>query len=192
MDNHSTEEQEIPQCATQPDDPYEPDTRRVISQNHWRQIIENRDVWTLTFSNFFEGYIVYIYFFWFYSYLVDVRGFSLLRGSLFGTLPFVAMGFSAPLGGWSSDRLIPLVGKTRARRLVAMGGLAGAALLILAGARAETAYGAIGCLGSAAGSLYMSIGCYWATATENVPSHSATVTAIMNTGAIWGAQSRQF
>jgi ACS family glucarate transporter-like MFS transporter len=150
------------------------------------KILADRDVWLLTISDFLHAYIAYIYFFWFYLYLVDVRGFSALRSSYFTILPFVAMGLSSPLGGWISDRLITIVGRIRARQLVAISGLVPSALLILAGASARNAFLAVLCLALAAGFLYLSLSCYWATASEMYPRRSATVSAIMNTGANLG------
>jgi MFS transporter, ACS family, glucarate transporter len=153
---------------------------------HWHQILKDRDVWLLTLSDFLNAYIAYIYFFWFYLYLVNVRGFSLLRGSYFATLPFLAMAVSSPVGGWLSDSLVESIGKVRSRRLVAMGGLIPSALLICWGASATNAYWAITALALAAGFLYLSLGCYWATAIEIHPTQSATVSGIMNAGANLG------
>lgn len=151
----------------------------------WK-ILRDRNIWLLTISDFLNAYIAYIYFFWFYLYLVNVRGFSLLRGSYFTVLPFVAMGLSAPLGGWISDRLIPIIGKIRSRRVVAISGLVPSSLLILAGASAQSAYAAVAFLVLAAGFLYLSLSSYWATASEIHPGHSATVSGLMNTGANLG------
>jgi MFS transporter, ACS family, glucarate transporter len=152
----------------------------------WQQILKDPNVWLLTFSDFLNAYIAYIYFFWFYLYLVNVRGFSLLRGSYFATFPFLAMAVSSPLGGWLSDSLVRGIGKSRSRRLVAMGGLIPSALLICWGASATSASVAITTLALAAGFLYLSLGCYWATAIEIHPTQSATVSGIMNAGANLG------
>jgi len=148
----------------------------------WQQLLTNSQLWLLTTSLFFVGYVVYVYFSWFYAYLVEVRGFSLLRGSFLTTLPFLAMALSAPAGGWASDRMIARMGRVGARRLVACGGLAGAGLLIIMGSSAHNVYWAIVCLSLAAGSVYLSMGCYFATATEILPGRTATVSGIMNTG----------
>ena len=153
--------------------------------SRWK-ILADRDLWLLTLSDFLHAYIAYIYFFWFYLYLVDVRGFSALRGSYFTVLPFVAMGLSSPFGGWLSDRMIAMVGKIRARQLVAISGLVPSSVLILVGASARSASLAVLCLALAAGFLYLSLSCYWATASEIYPTSSATVSATMNTGANLG------
>jgi ACS family glucarate transporter-like MFS transporter len=152
------------------------------NSQHWKEMLENRDVWMLTISDFLNAYIGYLYLFWFYIYLVNIRGFSVLSGSFFAALPFLAMAIGSPLGGWLSDRLSFKMGRGSALRLVAVNGLILAALLIFFGAGVENAYVAVVFLAIAAGALYLTVGCYWAKAIEIVPSRSATVSAIMNTG----------
>ena len=149
----------------------------------WKEILGSLQVWMLTISIFFFSYVTYVYFFWFYPYLVDIRKISLLRSSFFTAMPFLMMAASAPFGGWLSDRLVPRIGKTLARRRVAMGGLVFAALLIPAGATIPSSYFAIGCLSLGAGSLYLAISSYFSTALDVLPEHSATVSGTMNTGA---------
>ena len=76
----------------------------------------------LTLSYTLQGYVGYIFVFWFYLYLVDVRHFDLLRGALFGSLPWLRSIVSIPLGGWLFDR-VPCD-----RRAIPMAGLAGSGL----------------------------------------------------------------
>ena len=166
--------------------PTERSRRRVDWQRPrtpWREILTSSQIWLLTTSIFFFGYVTYVYFFWFYPYLVDIRGFSLLRGSLFTALPFVMMAIGAPLGGAVSDRLVSRIGKARARRRVAMTGLISAAVLIPCGATIANPYGAIVCLSLGAGSVYLAISGYFAAALDVFPEHGATTSGTMNTGA---------
>jgi ACS family glucarate transporter-like MFS transporter len=134
-------------------------------------------------SIFFFGYVTYVFFFWFYPYLVDIRKISLLQSSFYTALPFLSMAVSAPLGGRLSDGLGPRLGKDRARRRVAMIGLIAASILIPCGAIVPSAHVAIACLSLGAGSVYLAISSYFATATELFPLHAATVSGTMNTGA---------
>lgn len=58
---------------------------------------------SLELQGFTIGYIAYLYFSWFYLYLVNVRGFSITHGGLYGSLPFVTAALVAPLAhhfGW--------------------------------------------------------------------------------------------
>src|SRR5205823_2447052 len=71
----------------------------------WRGFLYTPTVWWLVLSYTGLGYIAYIYLSWFYLYLVNARGFSVLQGSVYASGPFVAMALCCPLGGWLSDRL---------------------------------------------------------------------------------------
>jgi MFS transporter, ACS family, glucarate transporter len=169
-----------------PDDPNQTrDTAKAegLLATPWRQIFRSREVWLLVTSIFFFGYVTYVFFFWFYPYLVEVRKISLLRSSFFTAIPFIAMALSAPLGGKLSDGLINSLGKSVARRRVAMGGLLAAAILIPCGAIVLNPYLAIACLSLGAGAVYLAISSYFATAAEIFPAHAATVSGVMNTGA---------
>jgi ACS family glucarate transporter-like MFS transporter len=152
----------------------------------WGEIFGSLQVWMLVCSIFFFSYVTYVYYFWFYPYLVDIRKISLLRSSFFTAMPFLMMAITAPLGGWLSDRLVPRIGKTLARRRIAMGGLIAAAFLIPGGATIPGDYLAVVCLSLGAGTLYLAISSYFATALDIFPDYSATVSGTMNTGASLG------
>jgi len=102
---------------------------------------------------------------------------------LFTAMPFLTMAISAPLGGKLSDRLVPRIGKSAARRRIAMTGLVAAAIFIPCGATIPDPYLAIACLSLGAGSVYLAASAYFASALDIFPAHSATVSGAMNTGA---------
>ncbi len=162
---------------------FRPGRLQQLAPTPWKQILSNRQVWLLVTSIFFFGYVTYVYYFWFFPYLVGVRKISLMRSSVFTALPFLMMALSAPLGGAISDRMVRAAGKQRARRRVAMTGLIAAAVLIIVGARTNNAYAAIACLSLGAGSVYLAISSYFATALDIFPQHGATISGTMNTGA---------
>jgi ACS family glucarate transporter-like MFS transporter len=60
----------------------------------------------LTVSYTLEGYVAYIFIFWFYLYLVDVRHFDLLRTSSLSSLSGILSIISIPSGGIISDKLV--------------------------------------------------------------------------------------
>ena len=152
----------------------------------WRQIFRVPALWLLTLGIALFGYVAYLYYFWFYLYLVNIRGIPAVRSSFFTTLPFLAMAVGAPLGGWLGDHWIPRLGRMRARRNVAIAGLLSASVLLCCGAEIQDPFIAIGCLSLAAGSAYIANSSYWATAPDICPSFSAMVTGTMNTGANLG------
>ncbi|MFG2582343.1 MFS transporter [Streptomyces malaysiensis] len=72
----------------------------------WRDLFRHRTVWGMMIGFFCLNYVIYFFITWFPSYLVDARGFDLLKLGFYGALPgIVAIGGSL-LGGWTSDTLL--------------------------------------------------------------------------------------
>jgi hypothetical protein len=93
----------------------------------------------LTLSYSLQGYVGYIFVFWFYLYLVQERHFDLLRGAALSSLPWLLSIASIPLGGWLSDRLVARHGRSTGRRAVPLVGLVLAGVFLSLGARAAIA-----------------------------------------------------
>lgn len=134
----------------------------------------------LTLSYSLQGYVGYIFVFWFYLYLVDVRHFDLLRGALFGSLPWLLSIVSIPLGGWLFDR-IPID-----RRVIPIGGLAGSGVFIAVGAHTQHAYLAAVCLALATALVLSVEGPFWATMTSVAGERSGVGGGVMNMGSNLG------
>lgn len=159
-----------------------PKAKGDIRKVSFKALLRNRNVWLLIASNFLFGYVAYIYLTWFYLYLVDVRHFSVLKSSFYGTLPFVAITVMTPLGGSLSDRLCAKLGKRYGRSLVVMAGMTLTALCVSIGGRAVDPYFAIFSLSLGAGFLYFSLGPYWATVIDIAKGNAGVVSGMMNTG----------
>jgi len=152
----------------------------------WNTIIRTPTVWWLVLSYSCLGYVAYVYMSWFYLYLVNVRGFGVLRGALFASGPFVAMAIFCPLGGWVTDRLVARWGINRGRALVGGAGMVLAAVSIVLGAFTESPYAAIALLSLGAGWLYFPVGAYWSSTVDISKRHAGTLSGLMNTGANLG------
>ena len=147
-------------------------------------------IWWLVLSYSCLGYVAYVYMSWFYLYLVNVRGLSVLRGGLFAALPFLAIALFCPLGGWVTDYAAAQWGRRRGRQYVGIAGMALASLSISIGAAVEAPLVAIMLLSLGAGWLYFTVGAYWTCATDLSPRHAGVLSGLMNTGAnIGGAVS---
>lgn len=156
----------------------------------WLSLKRTPTVWWLVLSYSCLGYVAYVYMSWFYLYLVNVRGFDVLRGGLFAAAPFLAILVSCPVGGWVTDRLALRYGLTRGRRLTGIIGMLFAAGSIAVGAMVESPYLAIVCLSLGAGWLYFTVGAYWASTSDLSKAHAGTLSGLMNMGAnIGGALS---
>jgi MFS transporter, ACS family, glucarate transporter len=152
----------------------------------WKTIATTPTVWWLVMSYGCLGYVAYIYMSWFYLYLVNVRGFGVLRGAVFASGPFLAMAVSCPLGGWVTDRLAARYGVNRGRALVGGIGMALAAVSIVVGAFIDSPYAAIVFLSLGAGWLYFPVGAYWSSTVDISPRHAGVLSGLMNTGANLG------
>ena len=149
----------------------------------WRQFAASSSLRWLVLSYACLGYVAYIYMSWFYLYLVNVRGFDLLRGGWLAAAPFVAILVFCPLGGWTTDRLVSTLGLTKARMIVGMIGMGLAGGLIAVGAWADSQAVAIASLSLGAGWLYFTVGAYWSVTTDLSKAHAGTLSGVMNMGA---------
>lgn len=72
----------------------------------WRDLFRYRTVWGMMLGFFCLNYVVYFFITWFPSYLVDERGFDLLKLGFFGTVPGLVAIAGSLLGGFTADRLL--------------------------------------------------------------------------------------
>ena len=137
----------------------------------------------LTLSYTLEGYVGYIFVFWFYLYLVQVRHFDLLRAGRLGSIPWLLSMVSIPLGGVISDYLVlgPL-GPCWGRRAVPVAGLAFSGIFLALGAHTGNANFAVVYLALATASVLSSEGPFWATMVDLAGPHSGTAGGVMNFG----------
>lgn len=149
----------------------------------WRAFSRTPTIWWLVISYSCLGYVAYVYLSWFYLYLVNVRGFDVLRGGLYASAPFLAMLIFCPLGGWVTDRLATRYGLTTGRSAAGITGMVLAGLAIALGGVVDSPILAIISLSLGAGWLYFTVGAYWSSTTDLSKSHAGTLSGLMNTGA---------
>ena len=137
----------------------------------------------LTLSYTLQGYVGYIFIFWFYLYLVQVRHFSLVEGAFISSLPWVLSAVSIPLGGLVSDRLVRgRLGPVWGRRLIPLVGMGGAGVFISIGAHTTVAWVAALALAVATALVLSVESPFWTTVAGLAGNRSGTGGAIMNTG----------
>lgn len=152
----------------------------------WLTFARTPTIWWLVLSYSCLGYVAYVYMSWFYLYLVNVRGFGVLRGALFASGPFLAITFFCPLGGWATDRLAARLGINKGRAYVGGAGMLLSSLSIMLGAFMEAPLVAIALLSLGAGWLYFTVGAYWSSTVDLSKPHAGTLSGLMNTGANMG------
>jgi len=59
------------------------------NRSTWRTLTANRHVALLALSYFFDSYVVFIFLFWLFKYLVDVRKFTVVGGGWATALPYL-------------------------------------------------------------------------------------------------------
>jgi ACS family glucarate transporter-like MFS transporter len=144
--------------------------------------LRSRSFVLLTLSYTLQGYVGYIFVFWFYLYLVQERHFDLLKGAALSSLPWLLSIVSIPLGGWASDRIAARHGLVVGRRVVPLFGLALAGLFLSVGARTTNGYLAAVSLGLSTALVLCVEGPFWATMTEIAGGRAGLAGGIMNTG----------
>lgn len=157
-------------------------------QNHptepvpWRLLLGRTDLWLLAAAYFVVCYIGYLFFSWFYLYLVNVRGFSLVHGGIYAAAPFLAGALASPLGGWLTDRLSERFGKRIGRCGLAACGLLFAAGWICAGAAATEPRLAVLFFSLGAGSLFLTVAAHFSSTIDLAKAHAGTAGGFMGMG----------
>jgi ACS family glucarate transporter-like MFS transporter len=143
-------------------------------------------VLALTLSYFSFGYVAWIFFNWFFSYLANVRGLNLKASAFYTTLPFLAMATCSSLGGAISDKLTKLYGKRVGRCGIAVFGLLLTAVFLSFGSQVHSARLASIVLAGGAGALYLSQSSFWAVTADIASGSSGSVSGFMNMGNQFG------
>jgi ACS family glucarate transporter-like MFS transporter len=144
-------------------------------------LLKDRDLLLVSLSYMCQAAVWFLFVYWFYLYLTDVRGFSVLKGGVFGALPYVAAALIGPLGGAVTDTLSRRRGRAFGRRTAAVIGLLGSALCVVIGARLANPYLAILALSLSSGLVNFVEAPFWTTATELGGERAGMAGGILNT-----------
>jgi ACS family glucarate transporter-like MFS transporter len=148
----------------------------------WAKIFGNQAVVALTVSYFAFGYVAWLFYAWFYTYMAKGRGFDLKTSALFTMLPFIAMTIGCLGGGALSDWVAIRYGLRVGRCLVPALALAVTAVLLLLGSGARGPATAAVILACSAGVLFISQSIFWAVTADIAGENVGIVSGIMNMG----------
>ena len=152
--------------------------------------LRSSSFWFLFSSYLLQGYLGYIFIFWFYLYLVQVRHLEVLKAASFTALPWIATTFAIPLGGVFSDLAVMRLGATWGRRSLPLIALCAAAVFLVIGARSRSANLAVVALTACTVLVICTEGPFWATMTQLSGERSGIAGGTMNFGSnIGGAIS---
>ncbi|MBV9479181.1 MAG: MFS transporter [Acidobacteria bacterium] len=149
-------------------------------------LLRDRRVLFLSVSYVSEGYVLFIFVFWLYIYLVDVRGFNMLKGGMIESLPWLAAVALAPIGGIICDRLSAQSTRLSGARSVIMLGYGVSGALLFVAAEASSRVTAVAALCISVGALYFAESAFWTAAVYLSGEHAGAVSGIMNTAGILG------
>jgi sugar phosphate permease len=157
----------------------------------WGTLLRSPNMWAIMCAYFTYVYCLYIFLTWLPSYLVDARGFTLLKVGFLASMPLFAMVIGDTVGGLATDWLLKKTGSAKlARRAVAIVGMLGCVVFIVPAALAEDGYTAVYCLTGAGFFLECTIGPSWAVPMDTGGKYAGTVSGMMNmAGNIGGALS---
>jgi MFS transporter, ACS family, glucarate transporter len=160
--------------------PHEPD--EPVGPIPWRAILTSRAVWGLFLGYFAFGYVVWIFFSWFFIYLAEARGLDLKASALFGMAPFVAMTIGCLVGGVVNDWVSRRHGLYWGRSGLAMLSFALTALFLLIGSQVASAPLAVLTLALGGGAMYLSQSSFWSVTADIAGRHTGVVSGLMNVG----------
>jgi ACS family glucarate transporter-like MFS transporter len=152
----------------------------------WSAILGSANVWSITLSYFCFGYVAWIFFGWFYTYMAKVRGLDLKATAAYSTMVFLAMATMSPLGGLISDALVKRRGKRFGRASIAVVSLTLACTFLILGSKADSPVLASIVLAGGAGALYLSQSSFWSVTADIAGGSSGSVSGFMNMGAQLG------
>lgn len=143
-------------------------------------LARNPNLQRLTLAYLLHSAVYFVFVFWFFRYLTEGRGFSVLASGVWASLPSIAGFICAPFIGLLADRLGRRIGSSRARRRVAMACLLGSTVFALTGAVATSALLAIAALSLSSACLNGAESPFFTTATVIGASNPGAAAGLLN------------
>ncbi len=156
--------------------------QRDAGSVRYRDLFRYRTVLGMMLGFFCLNYIIYFFITWFPTYLVDARGFDLLKLGVFGVLPALVAIPGGWIGGLVSDRMVKQ-GKslTVARKIPLVGGMTLSSVIALA-VLVPTAAEALALLCVCYAALTFAAASVWSLPADVAPTpgHVASIGGIQN------------
>jgi MFS family permease len=134
----------------------------------------------LSLAYLLHSAVWFVFVFWFFRYLTEGRGFTILASGVWGSLPSVAAFIGAPLIGVAADRLGRRIGSVAARRRVAIACLLSAAAFVAIGAVLPSAIAAVAALSLSSACVNGAEAPFFMTATSIGAGRPGTAAGALN------------
>ncbi len=158
----------------------------------WRRVLRSANVWLLGGVISCSAFASYMYFFWYPTYLERGRQVDPIRSGWLSSLVLASGAVGCTLGGYLGDGMVRRTGSPRwGRRLVGAGGLAAAALALLASLACESPVAAAALTGLACLSASTTLAGWWAVVTAISGRHLGALFGLMNSLGVPGAIASQ-
>lgn len=144
------------------------------------RILRNRALVVLSLSYLLHSAVFFVFVFWFFNYLTEARGFSVLASGVWASIPHFMSFAIAPLVGVGADRLARRRPPMVVWRRVAMACLVTAATFVLVGANLPTPTLAIVALGISTACLVSCEAPFWTTTTALAPDAAGSAGGVLN------------
>jgi ACS family glucarate transporter-like MFS transporter len=155
---------------------------RVAQSPQWGELLNNPNMRWLIAGFAALDYYEYIFFYWLYYYLGEVRKLPADDTAFYTTLPFLAWVVMMPLGGWLADHLTARFGIKHGLRWVAIGSLLVSVLGLVAALNVEDTNTLVGLLSLAFGCAAVADVVFWAGVISVAGAQAGTAGGLMNTG----------
>jgi sugar phosphate permease len=152
----------------------------------WLRFLTDRNLMLLTGGYFAVSYFEYIYFFWLYYYLGEIRHLGPRQSAVATTIVFLTWMVMSPIGGWVSDLLVKRYGQKAGRRIVPIISLTLSAALLCVAINLTGTVATVAFLSLSFGFASISDGPYWAAAINLGGKQVGAACGILNTGGNFG------
>jgi ACS family glucarate transporter-like MFS transporter len=175
--------------ATVPDRAIE---TRVAQRAQWGTLLINPNMRWLIGGFAALDYYEYIFFYWLYYYLGEVRKLPADETAFYTTLPFLAWVVMMPLGGWLADHLAARFGIKSGFRWVAVGSLLISVLGLVAALNVPDINSLVALLSLSFGCAAIADVVFWAAVISVGGAQSGAAGGLMNTGGNFGGAIAPF
>jgi ACS family glucarate transporter-like MFS transporter len=148
----------------------------------WRTVLTSANVWGLFLSYFAFGYVIWIFFSWFFIYLAEARHLDLKSSAAYSMLPFLCMTVGCLAGGVINDRVSARHGLYWGRSGLAIISFILTGTFLILGSTADNATVAVVILAGGAGAIYLSQSSFWSVTADISGPHTGVVSGFMNMG----------
>ena len=153
-----------------------------VGYGAWRQLMGHRETLLLALAYFTHNFVFYSFATWFFHYLVNVLGFSIIESGMLAAAPWLLGAVAATVGGWVCDTLCGRLGPNLGCRIPAMTGLVGTGLFLYLGLYSPSPYVAVALLSLCYAFTQFAEGSFWSAQIHLAGPYAAPACGLMNTG----------